>query len=56
MTIGKVGEPHPPFISNFFDFARIWALLAHEWHRVAPEPIAQSVRQSINIFVGEQPY
>ena len=40
---GDPAWPHEP-LSSLSDIA--WALRAHEWHLVMPEPIGQSVRQS----------
>jgi len=40
---GEPAWPHEP-LSSLSDIA--WALRAHEWHLVIPEPVGSSVRQA----------
>lgn len=40
---GEPAWPHEP-LGSFSDVA--WALRAHEWHLVAPEPVGESIQQA----------
>lgn len=41
--IGEPAWPHEP-LGSLSDVA--WAMRAHEWHLVAPEPIGENARQA----------